>query len=355
MGRSLEAKERRKHKWVKACVGMTESENKANNSRIGQEEEINLQNKDFQIDVRSMNEDWTLKGNGTTRHYWYSAEDMRIVLNYLRSQYLNYVIPEWLDGNIDMGDLYSAYRINEQRIFLAEPYSEDNFENSIMYDFSRIYNEWGEAFPNQFIFVLIAQAHWRVVRIIFDNLNETIDILWDDPYGGYTFPQNLKDTILTLIREIFYFFKHVEVPISEVTKQTDQQGLGSNGWDCGPISIQNVEDYLINHSMNNIDVDNYFLSDNHFINRNRILDIRKRHIIISMGGVYSGQEIVFEMSQGSQDENASNSTSNHDNDLRNMKSSSNEVDDINSGVYGNLECKIIFVITGGWLQSMFEV
>ena len=241
-----------------------------------------------------LNPDWNLKCHGTKYHYWYSVGDMMTISYHLRSQYLRYQLPEWMDENINMGDLYSCYRMNEDRIFLCEPYAEDNIEESFMQDFLKIYNEWGENFPNQYIFLLIAHAHWRSVRIIFNMIENSVDILWDDPYGGECFPLILKDKIINIIREIFTFFIHTEVIVYEVTKIIDQQGLGINGWDCGPISLHNVENYLINIDIQNIDIDQYLIINHQFQNNDWIKGVRKTHITISMGDDYVGQEILFE-------------------------------------------------------------
>ena len=85
--------------------------------------------------------------------------------------------------------------------------------------------------------------------------------------------------------------------VYEVTKKIDQQGLGTNGWDCGPICLQNVESYLINVNLKNTDVDNYLDLNNQYASKDWIHAIRKKHIIISMGNTYVQQEIVFEISQ----------------------------------------------------------
>ena len=78
------------------------------------------------------------------------------------------------------------------------------------------------------------------------------------------------------------FFKNVGVSIKEVTKSIDQQGLGCNSWDCGPISLQNVENYLSNNNLQNCYVDNYLSVNNHYNNKEWVYSVRRKHIIISM-------------------------------------------------------------------------
>jgi hypothetical protein len=97
----------------------------------------------------------------------------------------------------------------------------------------------------------LANAHWRLVRIQLDHSEATISILWDDPYGSGRFPQELKDRILKSTKENLakLFIKalgHEDfVPtISHVEKTIDQQGVGKNSWDCGPIIVQNIKDYI---------------------------------------------------------------------------------------------------------------
>ena len=167
----------------------------------------------------------------------------------------------------------------------------------------------------QYIFLILAQSHWRVVRIIFLNNQNSIDILWDDPYGGTCFPQILKDKISNVISEIFMFFRHVDVSISEVTKSIDQQGLGFNSWDCGPIALQNVENYLSNYNLQNCYVDNYLYINNHHNSKEWVLSVRKKHIIISMGDSYNNQEIIFENSQEVCNVNPENAQSSENSNL----------------------------------------
>ena len=223
MGRSLAAQERRWNKWVdkkgtvdqsiidtintniainqivdtnvepNQIVSNELSDNITINQNTGSVVNIVTNQRNDHIPVNSnsepkgtmLNPDWNLREHGIEYHYWYSVGDMMIILHQFRSQYLKYSIPEWMDDNIDLGDLYSAYRMNNERIFLSEPYSEENIEISLMNDFLRIYNEWGEKFPYQFMFLLIAQSHWRLVRIIFNDDN-SIDILWNDPFSSNT-------------------------------------------------------------------------------------------------------------------------------------------------------------------------
>ena len=79
-----------------------------------------------------------------------------------------------------------------------------------------------------------------------------------------------------MISEIFKFFKDVDVIVYEVNKNIDQQGLGTNGWDCGPICLQNVESYLTNVNLQNSNVDNYLDLNNQYANKEWMYAIRKR-------------------------------------------------------------------------------
>ena len=246
------------------------------------------------IDENINNIDWKLQTHGTKRHYWYSVNDMIVISQYLRSRHLRYMVSENQDDIhlIDVYDPYSAYRLNNDRIFIAEPYSIENLEMNMMDDLGRTYIEW-TSFPSQFIFLIIAHSHWRVVQIMFKQ-NE-IDILWDDPYGGERFPQVIKDKVMNILYAAFIHFFNLDVVINQITKPIDQQGLGYNGWDCGPIAIQNVEDYLTHSDESNNNFNNYTIA-NHESHRDvdLILAIRKKHIIIALGDNYDGQDIVFE-------------------------------------------------------------
>ena len=75
-------------------------------------------------------------------------------------------------------------------------------------------------------------------------------------------------------------FYNKDVVINQITKSLNQQGLGENGWDCGPIAVQNVEDYLINFNIMNENFNYYTIVDVISYNNNHIIhSIRKKHII----------------------------------------------------------------------------
>ena len=83
-----------------------------------------------------------------------------MLLDSLRSRYMKYNSPGSLiaDEIIDLFDPYSAYRINEERILLTDPYSMDNLDLIFLDDIGRIYVEWA-LISKQFILLLIANSH----------------------------------------------------------------------------------------------------------------------------------------------------------------------------------------------------
>ena len=276
--------------------------------------------------------DWSLRSHGITFHYWYSVNDIMTILEYFRSIYLKFSLVEILSSNalIDVADLYSSYRINVSMIFLANPYSIENLEINFMDDLGRLYIEWGE-FPRQFILVLIANSHWRVVRMFF--YVESIDILWDDPYGGNCFPYMIKEMMMNIVGSAYMHFYNKNVVINQITKSLDQQGLGENGWDCGPIALQNVEDYLINFNILNENFNYYTIVDVISYNNNHMIHtIRKKHIIIALKDDYTGQDIIFETNT------IVNNKKGEKNELPNINSSNNnQVNETKEMEYGELK------------------
>jgi len=86
------------------------------------------------IKANALGDDRNLAENGMSSHYWYSVGDgFRLVL-WLRQQYLNY-------DNIpvaNIGEEYVAFRENNSRIFVTDPYYSSNFAQYLIDDITRI-------------------------------------------------------------------------------------------------------------------------------------------------------------------------------------------------------------------------
>jgi hypothetical protein len=149
--------------------------------------------------------------------------------------------------------------------------------------------------PSLIVIPLLSGMHWRTIAIQINYESNNIDVVWDDPYGN--FPEQLKQlllipikvNVLRLLNSNNQIINEAEV-VNELTEETinilqhnnavDQEGNGQNGWDCGPITVSNIRDYIYHYVINsnlpgiNYTVDNYD-EENH---EDTIKDIRINHI-----------------------------------------------------------------------------
>ena len=66
--------------------------------------------------------------------------------------------------------------------------------------------------------------------------------------------------------------------VLQVDKASDQQGKGSNAWDCGPIIMSNIIDYIKHSSTENISFNSYSICDRSQINHEKqMIDVRNLH------------------------------------------------------------------------------
>ena len=214
--------------------------------------------------LNSEGDDRNLSKNGNNRNYWYSIEDIMILLVHTRSRSL-----EYNDTQFQPGEEYLAIRQNKNRIFLSDPYYSANFEEYIKDDVSRIIGnhevqkqnnyEWKDELPNLIVIPLLSGMHWRAIIIQVDYGNYKINIIWDDPYGK--FQRDLKINLLEPIKIniLKLFQRHNEINhnkqsnklnVEQQENSIDQQGRGKNGWDCGPITLTNIRDYTNYYSKN---------------------------------------------------------------------------------------------------------
>lgn len=163
-----------------------------------------------------------------------------------------------------IGEEYAAYRENTDRVFLADPYYLTNFASYLKDDLARIsatsnfsgFTSW-DNMPTVIIIPLLAGSHWRVVKVDIDYALGSCSITLKDPYGQGGFSRELKATITEAVSTNIQVLLAKQAAItSNITaanlngdiltteEATDQQGRGSNGWDCGPITFSNIKDYL---------------------------------------------------------------------------------------------------------------
>jgi hypothetical protein len=211
-------------------------------------------------------------------------------------QYINQVVP---------GEEFLAIRQNQNGIFLTDPYHTANFTEYFNDDISRILgnhpeetqnNHVWDTMPRLIVIPLLSGMHWRTIAIQINYEIYTIDIVWDDPYGK--FPEQLKQNLLESIKinilkllnsnnQLINMGENVDslietdINILQHNNEIDQQGQGKNGWDCGPITVSNIRDYIVHyaHNNNNLTGIDYTVSDYNTENHeNTIKDIRINHI-----------------------------------------------------------------------------
>ena len=164
--------------------------------------------------------------------------------------------------NLDPGKKYLAIGQNTSGIFLTDPYYSGNFEVYLADDIRRIIGiqtdegqnkqRWHNFMPKLIVIPLISGMHWRTIVIQINYTNFDVTILYDDPYGR--FPDRLKEELLPSIKQSCQMLikKHNEIKnlqidadfdIKSNENHIDQQGP-NNHWDCGPITLINVQDYV---------------------------------------------------------------------------------------------------------------
>lgn len=99
-----------------------------------------------------------------------------------------------------------AFRENNNRIFIADPYYADNFSNYLRDDILRltdgsidghVYSDkkWTKM-PTVIIIPLLAGMHWSSVVCRINYAIPQMSVLFDDPYGQGNFPESLKNKIV---------------------------------------------------------------------------------------------------------------------------------------------------------------
>lgn len=213
--------------------------------------------------------DRSLCGSGSNiREYWYSIGDGFRLLLAIRKKLLVYTEENDNPYTIKAaGEEYTATRENRHKILVTDPYYIDNFVDSLNDDIKtitgmhttdehgtdqRAKNNLWSSMPNIVVIPLLSGGHWRSIRIQIDYTTNRASILYDDPYGEQGFSSTLiaqiepvlKTTISKLMGHTVGHEINLEsVLITTYRKSIDQQGKVQNGYDCGPITFNNIADY----------------------------------------------------------------------------------------------------------------
>jgi hypothetical protein len=251
-----------------------------------------------QTNVELLLQEMGAEGNNTTlvnnedgSQYWYSLSDGSTLLKNLREELLLY----------NENDIYT--RENNEHILLLDPCSGERgaFNGKFTDDISTIANgmyqiRTGDNFPSlitppwedmpeTLIIPILQGNHWRSVKVDINYNNKTYKVLFDDPFGEGRFPESLKEEVreslktnVQLLIETQTGNKNFILPEPDVLEKKEKQQGDDNGWDCGPITFSNIQDYL-NAALNNSQNIQYtvpLFSDNGY--SNLMAETRKKDI-----------------------------------------------------------------------------
>jgi hypothetical protein len=218
--------------------------------------------------------DANLATHGYSLTYWYSITDFYILLQDIRQRNLIY-------NNYPVKDEQHGFnRENHGRILLTDPYYFDDFAATFSSDLRVICGLHEEAnrnhkwtqMPRIIVIPILAGCHWRSIRVTvnYDRLPRSANILWDDPYGESHFPKYMKDRIRDTLRDSIQMLIRTQIEGQDfllasenVIEQEKPHRQQNNGWDCGPLTIANCEDYIKTNSNDEFvtNVDLYSIKD----------------------------------------------------------------------------------------------
>lgn len=193
-------------------------------------------------------------------HYYYSIRDFSTILLNIRKNNFTYV------KESSTGEEYFELRENKEKTLLVDPYWVNSFDTYLQSTISRITGDTkGQAvdtlnptkwqwdnMPETILIPVLEGIHWRAIRIKINYEQRSVNILWDDPYGENGFSPQLKEIIKKslqnrlpqLFKAHFQNDEDYTLKIEELEKKVDQQGRDQNSWDCGPICLSNIYDYV---------------------------------------------------------------------------------------------------------------
>lgn len=119
------------------------------------------------IEINAYGNDRNLAKNGNNVHYWYSIADGCRLLLWIWKHHLHYT-----DRPTITGEEHTAFRENNNRILITDPYYGTLFSNYLNDDIARItatnhfaeLTRW-EQMPTTIIIPLLAGLHWRTIKV----------------------------------------------------------------------------------------------------------------------------------------------------------------------------------------------
>jgi|GEM_PF-1814367 len=199
-------------------------------------------------------------------YYRLDMVDMQVLIARLRSEVLE-------------GSRYVKFYSNGKGVFLADPCYFAQLKDSLMSDLANIRSSCSvladasqgdsreEDLPHYILQPFFYQCHWYCLRIEINLVKDSVDILFDDPYGGVLsktdqvtlgnrqsrlLPEQFVKKVVAFVSEAcknhmrrlkrgrFYSIKHV----IQRAKKLDQQGHMCNDSDSGVVILANIRDYL---------------------------------------------------------------------------------------------------------------
>ncbi|MCD6047367.1 MAG: hypothetical protein K0S08_1014 [Gammaproteobacteria bacterium] len=220
--------------------------------------------------LNNSGDDKNLKDDGDDPKYIYRVRDVVNLMLAVRCECLHYQdAGTGLEYQQPGGEDYSQLRENAEHIFLTDPIHELHFCTYLLDEIKKISGQHEEAAmhkqkwqkpPTTLILPILTgrtqSGHWQNIRVTIDYQQRQANILWDDPYGQGRFYEETKTGYRRAITEalaiLFKTFTNIDaLPIlQESDKQINQQG-DDNSWDCGPIIVSNIRDYVEQAQLSN--------------------------------------------------------------------------------------------------------
>lgn len=239
--------------FSKKAQALGEKFSKAVLMAFASKNETNLNNNTIVI-TRESPKLYRIKSNQFNNNYYYTLNDMYILLMALRKQSFNYKAGKNKCYFYYRNEEFHCLRENSPHIFLTNPYIAQNFAIAINDDIKNILipndpknsnrkYQWYEK-PRLIIVPIVLIDLWLAVRIELNYINSTVEILWDDPLGTGYFADALKNNIReVLLDNLRILFGNNDFKLNEKDKRIAQIAE-DQCFDSGPVILSNIKDYL---------------------------------------------------------------------------------------------------------------
>lgn len=219
--------------------------------------------------------DTGLETDGDSRIYWYSFMDMNKLLESLRREYFVTEVD-------DLNRMGEPLQPNNKKIILTNVILDQLLQTYMEKEIQQFLKLFRVTVRQIIIPLFINFNHCRVLRVLIDHEEKVVSILIDDPQGDVVTPEVSKGYETALMPSL-RLLGCSNFTIQMVIKNIRQQPIG-NSWDCGPIILTNIRDYIDDslYSIPNDAFEQYTIPDvlqnrsNHY--DMQIEMIRKEHL-----------------------------------------------------------------------------